>query len=69
MLRKSVFSKLVLSLIAPVRKPLPSGLKGTKPMPSSSSSGRISLSGSRYHSEGVPSYRVVIDGGDVKIEI
>ncbi len=39
------------SLIAPVRKPLPSGLKGTKPMPSSSSVGRISASGSRHHSE------------------
>ena len=35
----------------PVRKPLPSGLNGTKPMPSSSSVGRISSSGSRHHSE------------------
>ena len=35
----------------PVRKPLPSGLNGTKPMPSSSSVGRISASGSRHHSE------------------
>ena len=50
-LRKSVLSKLVLSSIAPVRKPLPSGLKGTKPMPSSSSGGKISFSGSRHHSE------------------
>ena len=30
---------------------MPSGLKGTKPMPSSSSSGRIASSGSRHHSE------------------
>ncbi len=36
MLRKSLASKVVFSSIAPVRKPLPSGLKGTKPMPSSS---------------------------------
>ena len=36
---------------SPVRKPLPSGLKGTKPMPSSSSVGRTSASGSRHHSE------------------
>ena len=35
----------VFSLIAPVRKPLPSGLNGTKPMPSSSSVGRISCLG------------------------
>ena len=35
----------------PVRKPLPSGLKGTKPMPSSSSVGMISSSGSRHQSE------------------
>jgi transposase len=50
-LRKSVESNCVLSSMAPVRKPLPSGLKGTKPMPSSSSNGRISFSGSRHHSE------------------
>ena len=30
---------------------MPSGLKGTNPMPSSSSVGRISCSGSRHHSE------------------
>ena len=30
---------------------MPSGLNGTKPMPSSSSVGRISASGSRHHSE------------------
>jgi hypothetical protein len=50
-LRKSVLSKLVASSIFPVRKPFPSGLKGTKPMPSSSSVGRISASGSRNQSE------------------
>ena len=41
-LRKSVLSNVVLASIVPVRKPLPSGLNGTKPMPSSSSAGRIS---------------------------
>ena len=51
MLRKSVLSNVVLSSILPVRKPLPSGLKGTKPMPSSSSVGSTSSSGSRHHSE------------------
>ena len=51
MLRKSVLSNVVFSLIVPVRKPLPSGLKGTKPIPSSSSVGRTSSSGSRHHSE------------------
>ena len=51
MLRKSLLSKVVVSSIVPVRKPLPSGLKGTKPMPSSSSVGSISCSGSRHHSE------------------
>ena len=51
MLRKSVLSKVVFSSILPVRKPLPSGLNGTKPIPSSSSVGRISASGSRHHSE------------------
>ena len=51
MLRKSSLSNVVFSSILPVRKPLPSGLNGTKPMPSSSSVGRISASGSRHHSE------------------
>ena len=51
MLRKSVLSNLVLSSIAPVRKPLPRGLNGTKPIPSPSSAGRISCSGSRHHRE------------------
>jgi len=41
----------VVVLTMPVRKPLPSGLNGTKPMPSSSSVGRISASMSRVHSE------------------
>jgi hypothetical protein len=50
-LRKSVLSNLVFSSILPVRKPLPSGLKGTKPMPSSSSVGMISASGLRHQSE------------------
>ena len=36
MLRKSVLSNFAFSSILPVRKPLPSGLYGTKPMPSSS---------------------------------
>ena len=36
MLRKSLLSNVVVSSIAPVRKPLPRGLKATKPMPSSS---------------------------------
>src|SRR5215212_6557701 len=50
-LRKSPGSKVVVSSILPVRNPLPSGLKGTKPMPSSVSVGRICSSGSRHHSE------------------
>jgi hypothetical protein len=51
MLRRSESSKDVVLSIAPVRKPLPSGLNGTNPMPSSASVGRISASGSRHHSE------------------
>jgi hypothetical protein len=50
-LRMSELSNDVASLILPVRNPLPSGLKGTKPIPSSSSVGTISTSGSRHHSE------------------
>ena len=38
-------------LTVPVRKPLPSGLNGTNPMPSSASVGSTSASGSRVHSE------------------
>ena len=51
MLRKSEASKVVVSLILPVRKPLPSGPKGTKPIPISSSVGSASFSGSRNQSE------------------
>jgi hypothetical protein len=51
MLRKSLLSNVVLSLIAPVKKPLPRGLNGTKPIPSSSNVGRISCSGSRHQRE------------------
>ena len=50
-LRKSPLSNVVVSSIRPVRKPLPSGLKGTKPMPSSSSVGSTSRSGSRCQRE------------------
>jgi hypothetical protein len=50
-LRKSPLANSVVVSIFPVRKPLPSGLKGTKPMPSSSSVGRIASSGSRHQSE------------------
>jgi hypothetical protein len=50
-LRKSPLANSVVSSILPVRKPLPSGLNGTKPMPSSSSVGRISSSGARHQSE------------------
>ena len=44
-------SNCVVSSIFPVRKPWPSGLHGTKPMPSSSQVGSTSGSGSRVHSE------------------
>jgi len=37
--------------IVPVRKPLPKGLNGTKPIPSSSNVGIISVSGSRQNNE------------------
>ena len=50
-LRKSLLSKVVSASILPVRKPLPSGLNGTKPMPSSSRVGRMSVSGRRHQSE------------------
>jgi hypothetical protein len=50
-LRKSVESNVVLSSIVPVRKPLPRGLKGTNPMPSSCSVGSVSRSGSRHQRE------------------
>src|ERR1700747_2095881 len=51
LLRKSVLSNLVSASILPVRKPLPSGLNGTKPIPSSSKVGITVLSGSRQKSE------------------
>ncbi|KAG1530533.1 hypothetical protein G6F50_017253 [Rhizopus delemar] len=50
-LRKSLASKVGSALIAPVRKPRPNGLNGTKPMPSSCRVGSSSRSGSRHHSE------------------
>jgi hypothetical protein len=50
-LRKPELSNVVASSILPVRKPLPSGLKGTKPIPNSSRIGRISSSGFLHHSE------------------
>jgi hypothetical protein len=50
-LRMSPLSKAVLSLIRPVRNPVPRGVKGTKPMPSSSRVGMISAFGSRHRSE------------------
>ena len=45
LLRMSPSANEVCWSIAPVRKPLPSGLNGTNPMPSSISVGRISLLG------------------------
>jgi hypothetical protein len=42
---------LVFTSILPVRKPFPRGLKGTRPIPSSSKVGMTSLSGSRVHRE------------------
>ena len=49
--RMSPAANSVAVLTVPVRKPLPSGLNGTKPMPSSAQVGRTSGSGSRVHSE------------------
>jgi hypothetical protein len=43
--RLSLLPNVVVSSILPVRKPLPSGLKGTKPIPSSSQAGSTSASG------------------------
>ena len=51
MLRKSVLRTSCSRRSCPVRNPLPSGLKGTKPMPSSSSAGSTSSSGSLHQSE------------------
>jgi len=50
-LRKSELSSVVVSLMVPVRNPLPNGLYATKAMLSSSSAGRISFYGWRYHRE------------------
>ena len=46
-----MLSNVVAASMAPARKPLPSGLNGTKPMPNASSVGRSTCSGSRHHSE------------------
>src|SRR2546421_5845830 len=51
MLRKSELTNVVLSSIVPVRKPLPRGLNGTNPMPSSSRVGSSSSSGRLHHRE------------------
>jgi hypothetical protein len=51
LLRRSESAKDVELSIVPVRKPFPSGLNGTKPMPSSARVGKISASGSRHHKE------------------
>src|SRR6266540_3415690 len=51
LLRTSESLNEVVLVIAPVRKPLPNGLNGTNPMPSSSSVGMMSASGSRHQSE------------------
>jgi hypothetical protein len=46
-----VGANFVFSLIAPVRTPLPKGLNGRNPIPSSSKVGKTSASGSRHQSE------------------
>jgi hypothetical protein len=43
--------KMVEASMVPVRKPLPSGLKGTKPIPSSSHASSTSASGRRHQRE------------------
>jgi len=50
-LRMSVLTKVWLASTFPVRKPCPSGLQGTKPIPNSSQVGSTSTSGSRTHRE------------------
>jgi hypothetical protein len=45
LLRKSVLSNFVFASILPVRNPYPSGLNGTKPIPSSSNVGITVSSG------------------------
>ena len=49
--RKSSAPNALAEVIAPVRKPRPSGLNGTKPMPSSRQVASTPASGSRVHSE------------------
>ena len=49
--RKSLLSNVVVSSIFPVRNPLPSGLYGTNPIPSSASVGSTSISGPLVHNE------------------
>src|SRR5271163_709992 len=51
LLRISELSNVVPSSILPVRKPLPRGLYGTRPIPSSSRAGITSASGRLHHSE------------------
>jgi HEAT repeat protein len=51
MARKSPGANVVDASISPVRNPLPSGLNGTRPMPSSSKTGSRSPSGRRHQSE------------------
>ena len=67
MLRKSELSNAVFSSIFPVRKPLPRGLKGTKPIPSSSRVGStpsqaLSTKGS-IRSARVPQFQVTTGDG------
>ena len=50
-LRMSPSANRVLASMAPVRNPTPSGLHGTKPMPSSSQSGMTTSSGPRHSIE------------------
>src|SRR5713101_1091786 len=59
MFRKSELTNVVFSSIVPVRKPLPRGLNGTNPMPSSSRVGSSSSSGRLHHSE------YALDRGDL----
>ena len=47
--RRSLSAKVVEVSTVPVRKPLPRGLKGTKPMPSSAHAASTPCSGRRHH--------------------
>ena len=47
--RRSSSAKVLVVSTVPVRNPLPSGLNGTKPMPSSAQTARTSVSGRRHH--------------------